>query len=483
MSTPSTKSDSSVQDQDYDVIVIGAGLSGLAASLRLAMFGKRVLLLEKHYVVGGLNSFYSKQGRKFDVGLHALTNYPSSYSGKSSPLLKLCRQLRISLDSLDLREQSHSRITFDDQHLLFDNNFEFFISQVEATFPSEKARFRKMLEKMQAFPAYSVDAQELSTRAFLKENLKEPLLAEMLLCPTCYYGSARSNDIDLPTFVMLFDAIFRQGLSRPQKGIRSILDQMTRKLKKLGVDRKMRASVRKIHLSGERVSCVELESGETFSAEAVVSTCGALETQEMLDERLSAKNLEEGRFTIVESMSVYEGSPRDFDWKETVVFFNDSSTFDYSEPTELIDLRSGVICMPENYGPEDQSGTIESKLRITHPANFDKWNQLNEQEYLESKEIWEARILSNGLKYLQNGSVLEEEFKSKIVARDTFTPKTIRRFTSHLNGTLYGSPSKSRDGSTRYKNLFLAGTDQGYVGIVGAMLGGIAVANNQILIR
>ena len=102
-------------------------------------------------------------------------------------------------------------------------------------------------------------------------------------------------------------------------------------------------------LSGDRVSCVELESGETFSAEAVVSTCGALKTQEMLDERLSAKNLEEGRFTIVESMSVYEGSPRDFDWKETVVFFNDSSTFDYSEPTELIDLRSGVICMPENY--------------------------------------------------------------------------------------------------------------------------------------
>ena len=75
----------------------------------------------------------------------------------------------------------------------------------------------------------------------------------------------------------------------------------------------------------------------------------------------------------------------DFDWKETVVFFNDSSTFDYSEPTELIDLHSGVICMPENYGSEDQSGTIESKLRITHPANFDKWNQLNEQRVFGSQ--------------------------------------------------------------------------------------------------
>ena len=46
------------------------------------MFEKKVLLLEKHYVVGGLNSFYAKGSKKFDVGLHALTNYPSGYSGK-----------------------------------------------------------------------------------------------------------------------------------------------------------------------------------------------------------------------------------------------------------------------------------------------------------------------------------------------------------------------------------------------------------------
>ena len=42
-------------------------------------------------------------------------------------------------------------------------------------------------------------------------------------------------------------------------------------------------------------------------------------------------------------------------------------------------------------------------------------------------------------------------------------------------------PPKKRDGSTRFRNLFLAGTDQGYIGIVGAMLGGIAIANNRIL--
>ena len=90
-----------MESNNYDVVIIGAGLSGLSAAVRLGMFDKRVLLLEKHYVVGGLNSFYAKGGKKFDVGLHALTNYPSAHSGKKSPLLKLCRQLRIPFDSLD----------------------------------------------------------------------------------------------------------------------------------------------------------------------------------------------------------------------------------------------------------------------------------------------------------------------------------------------------------------------------------------------
>ena len=69
---------------------------------------------------------------------------------------------------------------------------------------------------MEEFPAYSVDAPEISTRSTLADSSIDPLLIEMLLCPTCYYGSARPNDIDFPTFIMLFDAIFRQGLSRPE---------------------------------------------------------------------------------------------------------------------------------------------------------------------------------------------------------------------------------------------------------------------------
>ncbi|MEO0662933.1 MAG: phytoene dehydrogenase, partial [Planctomycetota bacterium] len=64
---------------------------------------------------------------------------------------------------------------------------------------------------------------------------------------------------------------------------------------------------------------------------------------------------------------------------------------------------------------------------------------------------------------------------------DGFTPRTVQKFTGHLGGAVYGSPRKLRSGRTPVDGLFLCGTDQGYLGIVGAMLSGIAMANQHAL--
>ena len=60
-------------------------------------------------------------------------------------------------------------------------------------------------------------------------------------------------------------------------------------------------------------------------------------------------------------------------------------------------------------------------------------------------------------------------------------PKTIRRFTWHDNGAVYGAPHKQLDGATHLPNLHLCGTDQGFVGIVGSILSGISRANQHCL--
>jgi len=73
------------------------------------------------------------------------------------------------------------------------------------------------------------------------------------------------------------------------------------------------------------------------------------------------------------------------------------------------------------------------------------------------------------------------DYRERIRDTDAFTPRTIKRFTWHQNGCVYGAPKKRLDGTTGIENLFLCGTDQGFLGIIGSMLSGITMANNHCL--
>ncbi|MBI5363881.1 MAG: NAD(P)-binding protein, partial [Planctomycetes bacterium] len=128
----------------YDAIVIGAGFSGLAAGIRLAQFERKVVVLERHALVGGLNSFYKRAGRRLDTGLHALTN-AAPRSDKSAPLAKLLRQLRIDRDELCLREQTFSEIVFPSARLEFANGGARLCESVERAFPAERTRFAALV--------------------------------------------------------------------------------------------------------------------------------------------------------------------------------------------------------------------------------------------------------------------------------------------------------------------------------------------------
>ena len=58
----------------YDVIVIGAGVSGLLAALTLSKHGKKVLVLEKRRHIGGNCNSYMVDGYQVDTGVHAITH-------------------------------------------------------------------------------------------------------------------------------------------------------------------------------------------------------------------------------------------------------------------------------------------------------------------------------------------------------------------------------------------------------------------------
>src|SRR5438132_14021461 len=67
----------------YDVIVIGSGLAGMTAANILARAGHRVLLLEHHYQLGGMATWFKRRGGHiFDISLH----------GFPAGMIKSCRK-------------------------------------------------------------------------------------------------------------------------------------------------------------------------------------------------------------------------------------------------------------------------------------------------------------------------------------------------------------------------------------------------------
>ena len=446
-------------------------MSGLSAGVRLAYYEKSVCILERHTTIGGLNSFYRLRKRNYDVGLHAVTNYAEPGT-KQGPLSKLLRQLRMTWADFDLRPQLRSSIAFPDCTLHFTNHFNYFVEQIAAAFPHQIDGFRRLVTRIAEHDALDLDRPTVSARAVVSEYIRDPLLVDMLFCPLMFYGSATPRDMDFSQFVIMFKSIFHEGFGRPFAGIRLILKRLVKHFKSLGGHLKLRAGVREIRQSNGAAVSVLLDDGTEIEADNILSSAGAAETMRMIDPNSPRVKAEPGEISFVESISVLDCAPADLGHHETIVFYSDSKDFHYERPTVPVDLRSGIICSPNNF---DYSQPLEDgRMRITALADPHYWLHLPEEDYVAAKDYWNDQILQAAIRHIP-------DFRSHVVDTDVFTPRTIRRFTSHLNGCVYGAPQKFTNGLTPLRNLYLCGTDQGFLGIVGAMLSGITIANRYLL--
>lgn len=453
----------------YDTIIIGAGMSGLAAGIRLARFGQRVCILERHSAVGGLNSYYRCHGRSFDVGLHALTNYAPEGS-RRGPLARVLRQLRISWDELPLAPQIGSAIVFPGVTLWFSNDFELFRSQVQRHFPHEKDNFERLLAALLDYQHFGQQAGRCSARAVVASFIEDPLLVEMLLCPIMFYGGSREEDIDFDLFSILFRSIFLEGLARPAGGVRVLLKALMDKLRQFGGDLRLRSGVGSLAVRNGCVEKVILDDGRELAARNVLSSAGWAETLRLCEDASPVPS--QARISFVESISVLDRQPGELGFDRTIVFFNDSEKFHYRRPQQAVDLRSGVVCSPNNFlYPEPLS---EGQIRISALANYQRWAELEAEGYRQAKLHWYRRLVESAVRFVP-------DFRHAVVHTEIFTPLTIRRFTGHDDGAVYGAAEKNFSGATHLRNLFICGNDQGLVGIVGAMTSGISVANKYLL--
>jgi len=188
-----------------------------------------------------------------------------------------------------------------------------------------------------------------------------------------------------------------------------------------------------------------------------------------------SSQLQTGRLSFVETISVLNRQPADLVGATIRLSFSMIRRCSITPcPSAQVDPRSGVICMPNNFDFGAGRTLPEGIFRVTCLASYDCWADLPEEQYQTDKLRWFTEVQRSAQRFLPPLSAADT-LAAATIATDMFTPRTIREYTGHFGGAIYGAPRKHRQGRTELDNLYLCGTDQGFLGIVGAMLSGISM--------
>ena len=305
--------------------------------------------------------------------------------------------------------------------------------------------------------------------------------------------------MDFGQFVIMFKALYLEGFARPYDGVRVIIRVLLEKYRAAGGERRMKCGVRSIVAREGRATALVLDDGGEITADHIISSIGAPETERLMAPSVqppasdiqssslnSALRIPHSAFPIgvlsfVETITVLDRQPAALGWGEdTIIFFNDSHRLHHARSEDQVDVRSGVICIPNNFDFGPGRELPEGIFRCTCLARYDRWADLPEATYRADKARWYAAIQRSAHRFLPPPPA-PDTLARAMIGTDMFTPRTITKFTGHLGGAIYGSPVKNRQGRTALANVYLCGTDQGFLGIVGAMLSGISMANYHIL--
>ncbi|HEY2760349.1 MAG TPA: FAD-dependent oxidoreductase, partial [Pirellulales bacterium] len=409
---------------EYDAIIIGSGLAGLTCANALARAGHRVLLLEQHYKLGGLATWFRRPGGHiYDISLH----------GFPIGMIKSCRRYWTSDIADSIVQLKHIRFdnpmfslttSFDrsDFTRLLSTQFNVAAAQVSAFFDAARG--------MNFYDDQSTTVGQLFEQFFPGREDVIRLLME----PITYANGSALEDPAI-TYGIVFSNFMSKGVYTFEGGTDRLIKLMHDELERNGVDVRIKCDVqqilvdRKRHVSGVRVG------GRVIRARSVVSNA----------------NLKATIFNLVGSQHF----DRPFVEESQAVRLNNSSTQVYIAflPGEEIDRGCGDLLFSSTaslfrtdlllarditsrtfsfYYPKTRPGSDRSLVVSSTNARYEDWANLSEEEYEASKRDLVETTLSTLEKYVPN-------VRSKIDHVEASTPRTFEHFTRHIQGASFGT--------------------------------------------
>ncbi|MCE9604704.1 MAG: FAD-dependent oxidoreductase [Planctomycetia bacterium] len=451
----------------YDVVVIGSGLGGLTAANTLAKTGRSVLLLEQHYQLGGMATWFKRAGGHiFDISLH----------GFPIGMIKSCRRYwtREIADSI----VQLKNIKFDNPMFSLSTTFdrEDFTRQLVEKFHVPAEQVTAFFDAARSLNFYD-DKDQTTGQFFQKFFPGREDVIRLLMEPITYANGSTLEDPAV-SYGIVFSNFMSKGVFTFQGGTDRLIGLMKEEMAANAVDLRIRSDVEKIHVRHGKVEGVTV-NGRTIACRTIVSNANLRSTIFNLvgAEHFDPSFVDEARAVRLNNSScqVYvalkPGDPLD-ESNGDLLFSSTAPAF----RTEALLSRDVTSRTYSFYYPRTRPGSDRSLIVSSTNANYADWSGLSREDYEASKVDLIETTLAAMEKYVPN-------IRERIEHIEASTPKTFEHYTRHLDGASFGTKFEglavSRAVPQQVAGLYHAGS----VGIImsgwlGAVNYGVIVAND-----
>lgn len=480
-------------NREYDFVIVGSGLGGLACAYILSSEGYSVVVLEKNNQIGGNMQVFSRNKSVFETGVHYIGSLD-----KGENLYQFFKYFGI-MDKLKLQRLDEDGFDIirlkDGSEYPFGQGYERFKKNLYLHFPDEKAVIDRYCEDIKnmcrIFPLYNlevedsqsylhnIDLLEINAYQYFQELTNNETLRNVLAGSNLLYAGIKEKT---PFYVhALIMNSYLTGSYRLKDGSSQIAIKLAKAIRHFDgrVLKRVEVTGANYHDDG-RLKEVVIENGQTFKGKNFISN---------IHPAVTMKIFGEDRFlpAYKKRLNKLENSISSF----TVHLAFKKNSFEYPN-YNIYQYKIDDVWNAVDYDPKDwpQALLMSCAPVSKNCAYADSMSILT---YMNDKETEQWTRTFNTVKNKNDRGQTYEQFKKekeemvirevekrfpdireKIVAVYSSSPLTFRDYIGSFDGSMYGLVKDSNSylrshihTKTKVPNLFLTGQNVGLHGVLG----------------